>query len=468
MFSQIEDRLHEGADSFLHGGLALVALAGGEATIIIVPPSARSGCRTPVDTTPFHVCSLSKHFVAAAALRLADEGLLDLHTPCRGLLPEFLPGGAEEACSLTTLMTMRTGLGRDGIAEWGFDPRRPKAERLARARFMPLVRPRESGFTYSNLSYIALGLALERASGCSIDELLGSMFFAPLGLRESFSAGVGVQVPDNVHAPALDIGGSAVRVEDLTGPNSEGSARVHLSPRDALAWLKHLAEALGDGPGRTVLSGLGQPLTPVAPDEMPVCPPAESSAYGCGLFVSDSGGTRLFHHGGAGRGWRHQLLVFPKERCGLMLMASTESARLVGLAWDLLSALRGRPTTRWIDVLEAEAHRRAERDRSAVQRAVGYDDEQTLAALSPGMYSNPITGTVELRRSPRGWLFQPHDAPKLAAIVHDPGQGHHQLVFEHPAMTRQPLDPEYRLRIVRKGAATVLDVTYFGELTRSR
>jgi hypothetical protein len=99
---------------------------------------------------------------------------------------------------------------------------------------------------------------------------------------------------------------------------------------------------------------------------------------------------------------------------------------------------------------------------------VGHDDEQTLAALSPGMYSNPITGTVELRRSPRGWLFQPHDAPKLAAIVHDPGQGHHQLVFEHPAMTRQPLDPEYRLRIVRKGAATALDVTYFGELTRLR
>jgi CubicO group peptidase (beta-lactamase class C family) len=468
LLSQIEDLLHEGADSFVHGGLALVALAGAEATIIIVPPSARSGCRTPDDTTPFHVCSLSKHFVAAAALQLADEGLLDLHGPCGGLLPEFLPGGAEGSCTLKTLMTMRTGLGREGVAEWGFDQRRPKTERLARARFMPLIRQPETGFTYSNLGYIALGLALERTTGRSINELLESMFFAPLGLRESFSAGFGVRVPDGAHAPAIDVGGSPVSVEDLTGPNSEGSARVHLSPRDALAWLGHLAERLNEGPGRTGLSGLGHPHTAIAPDDMPLCPPADSSAYGCGLFMSDSRGTRLLHHGGAGRGWRHQMLIVPEERCGLMLMASTESARLVGLSWDLLSVLRRRPTTRWIDILEAEAHGRAERDRSTGPRTVDHQHDQTVAALSPGMYSNPVTGTVEIRESPRGWLFLPHDAPALAAVVHETGGRHHRLVFEHPAMARQPLDPEYRLSVVRKDDAEALDVTYFGELVRFR
>lgn len=468
LLSQIEDLLHEGADSFVHGGLALVALAGAEATIIIVPPSARSGCRTPDDTTPFHVCSLSKHFVAAAALQLADEGLLDLHGPCGGLLPEFLPGGAEGSCTLKTLMTMRTGLGREGVAEWGFDQRRPRTERLARARFMPLIRQPETGFTYSNLGYIALGLALERTTGRSINELLESMFFAPLGLRESFSAGFGVRVPDGAHAPAIDVGGSPVSVEDLTGPNSEGSARVHLSPRDALAWLGHLAERLNEGPGRTGLSGLGHPHTAIAPDDMPLCPPADSSAYGCGLFMSDSRGTRLLHHGGAGRGWRHQMLIVPEERCGLMLMASTESARLVGLSWDLLSVLRRRPTTRWIDILEAEAHGRAERDRSTGPRTVDHRHDQTVAALSPGMYSNPVTGTVEIRESPRGWLFLPHDAPALAAVVHDTGGHHHRLVFEHPAMARQPLDPEYRLSVVRKDDAEALDVTYFGELVRFR
>jgi CubicO group peptidase (beta-lactamase class C family) len=365
-------------------------------------------------------------------------------------------------------MTMRTGLGREGVAEWGFDQRLPKTERLARARFMPLIRQPETGFTYSNLGYIALGLALERATGRSINELLESMFFAPLGLRESFSAGFGVRVPDGAHAPAIDVGGSPVSVEDLTGPNSEGSARVHLSPRDALAWLGHLAERLNEGPGRTGLSGLGHSHTAIAPDEMPLCPPADSSAYGCGLFMSDSRGTRLLHHGGAGRGWRHQMLVVPEERCGLMLMASTESARLVGLSWDLLSALRRIPTTRWIDILEAEARRRAERDRFTGPRTVDNQHHQTVAALSPGMYSNPVTGTVEIRESPRGWLFLPHDAPALAAVVHETGGRHHRLVFEHPAMARQPLDPEYRLSVVRKDDAEALDVTYFGELVRFR
>jgi hypothetical protein len=41
-------------------------------------------------------------------------------------------------------------------------------------------------------------------------------------------------------------------------------------------------------------------------------------------------------------------------------------------------------------------------------------------------------------------------------------------VFEHPAMARQPLDPEYRLSVVRKDDAEALDVTYFGELVRFR
>lgn len=460
-FTKIEDRLRESAETFVHGGIALAVVAGERTAIMTVPSATSSGIVEPDDNTRFHICSVSKHFFAAAALQLAVEETIDLDSPCCELVPELSTGRDFPPWSLRDLLTMRTGLGRDGIAEWGFDQKRPKSDRVSRARFMSRISLPGSGFTYSNLGYIALGLALERASGRRLGDLLSALFFDPLKMHDSRSAGADVDVLEYVHLPSLDVGGAAVAVPELTGPNSEGSARIYLSPRDALLWINHLIEQTQVERGHASLSELARPQTPVTAIEMPFCPPMESNAYGCGLFIGNLQGKRILHHGGAGRGWRHQLIFAPEARCGLMLMASTESPRLAGLAWDLIADLLSLPTGSWIDMLDFEARNRADRER-AVSDSRTF--QRYLAELTPGFFENRLTGAVEVRNSSSGLRFLPQDAPDLSAVIEQIDEKRYRLIFEHPAMFRQPLDPDYWLGVTEHTCRRTLDVTYFGTL----
>src|SRR3546814_12836335 len=66
------------------------------------------------------------------------------------------------------LAGMRVGLTREGVAEWGFRQEVPKEARLERARHMRLSGRFRADFNYSNLCYIALGLATERLSNRSL------------------------------------------------------------------------------------------------------------------------------------------------------------------------------------------------------------------------------------------------------------------------------------------------------------
>src|SRR3546814_12028877 len=78
---------------------------------------------------------------------------------------------------------MRVGLTREGVAEWGFRQEVPKEARLERARHMRLSGRFRADFNYSNLCYIALGLATERLSNRSLNELMLEAIFEPAGME---------------------------------------------------------------------------------------------------------------------------------------------------------------------------------------------------------------------------------------------------------------------------------------------
>src|SRR5690606_28337338 len=92
---------------------------------------------------------------------------------------------------------------------------------------------------------IALALAAERLAGKPYASLLHELVCSPLGMADSYSSGFGVAPDANAALPSLEVGGEPTRIRDLTGPNSEGSARIHLSARDAGTWLRFLLAALG-------------------------------------------------------------------------------------------------------------------------------------------------------------------------------------------------------------------------------
>lgn len=257
----------------------------------------------------------------------------------------------------------------------------------------------------------------------------------------------------------------ALPVPDLTGPNSEGSARVHLSARDAITWLRFLLNASRGGAGpltdaaRTIMS----PAADIAVPDPRRAPEGARCAYGMGMFATGFAGGRLLHHSGGGRGWRHNLALLPEANAGAIVMAAVESPIIDGLALDLLDRIALARDRDWSGRFRTVAIELAAIARKAVEArfpAAGGDADPIDMAL--GYYSNPITGRVRLEREGAAVRFRVEDAPVFDGVVHPLGRDIHALSFDEPAMAPQPLDIPFRLQFSHDAIRS----DYFGELRR--
>jgi CubicO group peptidase (beta-lactamase class C family) len=113
-----------------------------------------------VGTALFDLASLTKTFVAVAALSLVDDGTLDLGRPRRRAGPLGNGDGAEDV-TLRHLLTHTAGLPASSRL-WREEP---DADRLLkRVLATPLTTPRGSAHTYPRLGYIAVGHLLSPTS----------------------------------------------------------------------------------------------------------------------------------------------------------------------------------------------------------------------------------------------------------------------------------------------------------------
>ena len=126
--------------------------------------------------TVFAIASITKTVVAASALQLAEDGVLDLDDP----LAEHLPPGMAEMTNGATLrdaLGMRTGLQEhvDPSLETAFieDPERHWTPEEAVAALSPdAAFPPGERTVYANVNFVLLGMAIEGASGRSMDTIL--------------------------------------------------------------------------------------------------------------------------------------------------------------------------------------------------------------------------------------------------------------------------------------------------------
>lgn len=140
-------------------------------------------------STEFRIASMTKSFVAMAALNLRDEGKLRLDDPVAAILPELrrvkLPTTDSPALTIRHLMTMTTGLPEDN--PWG-----DRQMALPNARIEQLVgaglsfsnAPGES-FEYSNLGYILLGKVVSKVSGMRFQDYVTRRILRPLGMHDT-------------------------------------------------------------------------------------------------------------------------------------------------------------------------------------------------------------------------------------------------------------------------------------------
>jgi CubicO group peptidase (beta-lactamase class C family) len=137
----------------------------------------------------FDLASVTKPFTATAAARLARRGVLDLARPLATYLPELADTPTGSA-PLILLLAHRAGLEahrplfaplREARAFVRVRAVRTAAE-ARRADAVGPVPPDGFAPVYSDLGYVLAGLALERAVGRPLDEIVEEEVTAPLGL----------------------------------------------------------------------------------------------------------------------------------------------------------------------------------------------------------------------------------------------------------------------------------------------
>lgn len=133
--------------------------------------------------TLFDLASITKLYISTVAVQLAEQKVLSLDTAVARYLPEFAAQDpAKSAVTVRQLLVHQSGM-----APWLDLYALPdNAARRAAIYASPLERTPGTGYAYSDLNMITLGVLMERVTGRTLDTLVAERVTGPLGLRDTF------------------------------------------------------------------------------------------------------------------------------------------------------------------------------------------------------------------------------------------------------------------------------------------
>lgn len=319
-------------------GLQYLALRGDEVLLEHCAGVADACTGRPVTpATTFNAYSITKPFTAAAVLALADAGSLDLDSPIDAA------AGIDGLAAYGTVrdaLLHRAGFPNPIPLRWFHAQERHAAfdeASFVRERLAALPRPgRRAGAStaYSNIGYLALGRAIERATGLACARAIESLVLAPLALRAAESLRFSIADPDQHargHLRRLSLLnlllGLLVERRKIVDGSRNGWVRLGLHHVDGSAYGGLMANARGLARfGRAVLGtspGLAAGVRDAMLRVVPGPGPRRSLAWFAGTLAS----REWFAHAGGGIGGYGELRVYPQLGAASVLLMNRPGLR---------------------------------------------------------------------------------------------------------------------------------------------
>jgi CubicO group peptidase (beta-lactamase class C family) len=170
-----------------HGvpGLALGVIQDGRLTVRGVGVTNLEDPLAVTAHTVFPIASISKTFAATAALRLVEQGKLDLRAPVIKYLPQFSvrDKNVSHAATVWHLLTHTGGWeGQVSGPDRGEDTLR---NFVASINDLMQVAPPEAAWSYNNAGFSVAGRVIEAVTGMSINRAMRELVFQPLSLEHA-------------------------------------------------------------------------------------------------------------------------------------------------------------------------------------------------------------------------------------------------------------------------------------------
>lgn len=364
--------------------------------------------------TLFGIGSLTKAISATALAKLVDAGKLGWDDPVRKHVPFFRLKDelADRDVTLRDLLCHRSGLARHDLlwyrAPWTLD------ETVKRMAHLEPALSFRSGFLYNNLAYITLGFAITSAAKQPWDEYIRKELFAPLGMSEVvFSRAAVLKAADHA-TPHRLIEADKLAVMEWYDDDHQvrASGSVKAGVRDLSHWLRfQLDEGAWKGKqliAATVLRETYQPqvVTPIA-SLLAREADTTQAGYGLGWRIRDHRGHLVREHGGSVDGFRSHIILAPKQKVGIVVLANRDATHLPpALCYALLDRALGLKEKDWNALWKKQddREREAERQREEAWKArkqAGTKPSREYDSYA-GDYTHPAYGKATIRHIEEG------------------------------------------------------------------
>ena len=272
--------------------------------------------------TLFQAASISKPVAAMAALKLVEDGFLDLDSPVNGYLKEWeIPENRftrENPVTLKHLLTHTGGLTVHGFPGYAVTDEVPSTIEVlegsgpANTDSIRVDTLPGSLWRYSGGGYTIVQKLLEDVTGKPFPQILRELVLDPAGMTSSSYEQPLPTGREHLAATAHLSDGSPVEGKWHIYPEM-AAAGLWTNPTE-MAWLAMEVQAAAHGEEDRVLTPemTKKQLTPVL------------GGYGLGFGVSGEGDEARFTHGGSNHGFRAQFAAFLEGGRGIFVMTNSD------------------------------------------------------------------------------------------------------------------------------------------------
>lgn len=311
--------------------------------------------------TVYNIASTTKQFVAAAIMRLQQQGLLNVNDRLSKYYTGYRYAGR---VTLRQILTHTSGI-PDYLDQSNLPAHATAAQQAAAIAKLPPEFLPGTRYEYSNTNYVILGLIVEKLTHQPLQEVFKEWFFRPLGMHDSTA----VVLPWTLRDGAMGYTykkGNFVAIPQSVADYGYGDGGIDSSAYDLNTW----DQALVAGHVVSEASLRAMTTPPQAADGEPM-----PGGYGFALEVDTLFGHREWEHGGDNEGFHTGNAVFPDDRFSVAIISNGNQFYYDWLVTKLFSLFYPPTPQQWAEFYAGAPHE----DRAVTARAL-----DTLARMEAG------------------------------------------------------------------------------------
>ncbi len=353
------------------------------------------------DNSLFAIGSCSKAFTTFAIGQLVDEGMIAWDDPVIKYIPEFRLHDIHATHHLTIkdLVTHRSGLPRHDFV-W-YNSKFSRSELLNRLQHLEPTSDIREKFQYNNLMYAVAGLVIERLTGQTWEEFIQNRIFDPIGMNLSNFSVDDSQQSNDYASPHSERNEKTEIIPFRNLSNIGPAGSINSSAADMVKWVQ-LQLSEGNVEGKHLINKATLQEMHIVQMPMPPLPSEETPymfGYGLGWMTGLHKGHYTVAHGGGIDGFISSVVLFPKEKIGVVVLTNSDSHGLFpqSAAYGIADLLMGVEDDQWL----SQAEEKEKQMKALLKKAENENAPTEIVAVRPfenyvGEFENPGYGTVKV------------------------------------------------------------------------